>query len=78
MEGYDGQENGFSDHSMIPYHIPSALKKKTHARSITDNILREVSTLQSSMIRSFDREVSSIDGILKLTLGEPDFDTPGK
>ncbi|KFI89506.1 pyridoxal phosphate-dependent aminotransferase [Bifidobacterium ruminantium] len=45
---------------------------------ITDNILREVSTLQSSMIRSFDREVSSIDGILKLTLGEPDFDTPAQ
>lgn len=43
---------------------------------ITDNILHEVRALKPSMIRSFDREVSGIDGILKLTLGEPDFGTP--
>ena len=30
-----------------------------------------------SDIRQFDAEVSSIPGIIKLTLGEPNFDTPG-
>lgn len=35
-----------------------------------------VRSLTTSLIRRFDREVSPIPGILKLTLGEPDFDTP--
>ena len=29
-----------------------------------------------SDIRQFDAEVSTIPGIIKLTLGEPNFDTP--
>lgn len=32
--------------------------------------------LAPSAIRAFDQEVSEIPGIIKLTLGEPDFDTP--
>lgn len=32
--------------------------------------------IQISAIRRFDQEVSKIPGILKLTLGEPDFNTP--
>ena len=32
--------------------------------------------IQISAIRRFDQEVSQIPGILKLTLGEPDFSTP--
>ena len=32
--------------------------------------------IQISAIRRFDQEVSKIPGILKLTLGEPDFNPP--
>ncbi|CAH1852125.1 aminotransferase class I/II-fold pyridoxal phosphate-dependent enzyme [Convivina praedatoris] len=32
--------------------------------------------VQPSSIRSFDQKVSSIEGLIKLTLGEPDLDTP--
>lgn len=41
-----------------------------------DAVIPQLHTLTTSIIRSFDAEASSIDGILKLTLGEPDFDTP--
>ncbi|WP_353989950.1 aminotransferase class I/II-fold pyridoxal phosphate-dependent enzyme [Pediococcus argentinicus] len=43
-------------------------------RCITQ-INRDVQKLQPSAIRAFDTQVSSIPGITKLTLGEPDFDT---
>lgn len=33
--------------------------------------------IQVSMIRQFDEKVSGIPNMIKLTLGEPDFDTPG-
>lgn len=36
----------------------------------------DLSEVQPSAIRSFDQEVSGIPGIIKLTLGEPDFNTP--
>lgn len=36
----------------------------------------ELDLIAPSAIRAFDEEVSSIEGIIKLTLGEPDFDTP--
>jgi aminotransferase len=32
--------------------------------------------IKISAIRRFDQEVSKIPGMLKLTLGEPDFNTP--
>lgn len=37
---------------------------------------KQLATIQPSPIRSFNDQISSIDGILKLTLGEPDFPTP--
>ncbi|KAB7786524.1 pyridoxal phosphate-dependent aminotransferase [Bifidobacterium cebidarum] len=39
-------------------------------------VIPQLGNLTASVIRAFDREASSIPGILKLTLGEPDFDTP--
>lgn len=39
-------------------------------------VIPQVRALTASVIRSFDQEISSIPGILKLTLGEPDFPTP--
>ena len=36
----------------------------------------QVNKIAVSLIRQFDERVSSIPDILKLTLGEPDFDTP--
>ncbi|WP_018142838.1 pyridoxal phosphate-dependent aminotransferase [Alloscardovia criceti] len=42
-----------------------------------ENTVREpVRDLRGSLIRSFDAEISGIEGIIKLTLGEPDFATP--
>lgn len=50
---------------------------------MSDKIQRLVGRMRSglkdvspSKIRAFDQEVSEIPGIIKLTLGEPDFDTP--
>lgn len=43
---------------------------------LTNRFNRQVYKIAVSTIRRFDEQVSSIDGILKLTLGEPDFNTP--
>lgn len=37
---------------------------------------RNLNRIEVSMIRQFDQAISDIPGILKLTLGEPDFTTP--
>lgn len=37
---------------------------------------RQLNRIEVSMIRQFDQSISDIPGILKLTLGEPDFTTP--
>lgn len=37
---------------------------------------RQIEAIAISDIRQFDSEVSQIEGIIKLTLGEPDFNTP--
>ncbi len=42
----------------------------------TLKVIPQVRSLTTSLIRSFDQEISSIPNILKLTLGEPDFPTP--
>ncbi|AEV94470.1 aminotransferase class I/II-fold pyridoxal phosphate-dependent enzyme [Pediococcus claussenii] len=47
------------------------LKKSLHSKT-----RKSLSQIGRSAIRQFDQEVSSIPGILKLTLGEPDLDTP--
>lgn len=44
-------------------------------KSLTDKFNTSLANLTGSPIREFDRYASSIDGIIKLTLGEPDFDT---
>ncbi|WP_353948657.1 pyridoxal phosphate-dependent aminotransferase [Sporolactobacillus sp. Y61] len=43
---------------------------------LADKMKKELSLLQPSDILKFDQETSSIPGIIKLTLGEPDFNTP--
>ena len=42
----------------------------------TLKVIPQVRSLTTSLIRSFDQEISSIPNILKLTLGEPHIPTP--
>ena len=44
-------------------------------KSLENKFNTSLENLTGSPIREFDRFASSIDGIIKLTLGEPDFDT---
>ncbi len=46
------------------------------ARDVQSIVNQGITKMKPSAIRAFDMEVSSIPGILKLTLGEPDFNTP--
>lgn len=46
------------------------------ARDVNSTVNRGITKMKPSAIRAFDMEVSAIPGILKLTLGEPDFNTP--
>lgn len=41
-----------------------------------DDLNETISHIQVSTIRQFDEEVSAIPDMVKLTLGEPDFNTP--
>lgn len=62
-----------------PSHSQAAQTAAAAADSIfrpEDAVLPQLHTLATSIIRSFDTEASAIEGILKLTLGEPDFATP--
>lgn len=43
---------------------------------LTNRFNKQVDIIAVSLIRQFDERVSSIPNILKLTLGEPDFNTP--
>lgn len=43
---------------------------------LTKRFNKQVYKIAVSTIRRFDEQVSNIEGILKLTLGEPDFNTP--
>lgn len=43
---------------------------------LTRRLNRNLDKIEVSMIRQFDQSISDIPGILKLTLGEPDFTTP--
>ncbi|MGT2784497.1 pyridoxal phosphate-dependent aminotransferase [Streptococcus merionis] len=43
---------------------------------LTQRFNKNLDKIQVSMIRQFDQSISDIPGILKLTLGEPDFTTP--
>lgn len=44
--------------------------------SLAKSMKKELSLLQPSDIRSFDEFASKIPGIIKFTMGEPDFNTP--
>lgn len=44
---------------------------------MTKIVSRRVAALPPAQIRAFDDEISAIPGIVKLTLGEPDFNVPG-
>lgn len=43
---------------------------------LTKRLNKNLGKIEVSMIRQFDQSISDIPGILKLTLGEPDFTTP--
>ena len=43
---------------------------------LENNFNDNLNRIMPSPIRSFDQAVSQIPGIIKLTLGEPDFATP--
>lgn len=43
---------------------------------VESTVREAVRDIRGSLIRSFDAEISDIPGIIKLTLGEPDFPTP--
>lgn len=46
------------------------------ADRLKNRMNKNLQNMKSSSIRSFDQKVSNIPGIIKLTLGEPDFSTP--
>lgn len=45
-------------------------------KKLTDLFNQQTAFIQVSDIRQFDERVSPIEGMLKLTIGEPDFNTP--
>ena len=46
------------------------------AKTLRDRLNDSILTVEVSLIRKFDEQTSDVPDILKLTLGEPDFDTP--
>jgi len=44
---------------------------------LTKRFNKQLDKIQVSLIRQFDQAISEIPGVLRLTLGEPDFTTPG-
>ena len=46
------------------------------ANDLSSTINHRLDSLTPSRIRAFDQQISSIPGIIKLTIGEPDLDTP--
>ena len=43
---------------------------------LTTRFNKNLNRIEVSLIRQFDQSISSIPGVLRLTLGEPDFTTP--
>ncbi|HJA47616.1 MAG TPA: aminotransferase class I/II-fold pyridoxal phosphate-dependent enzyme [Candidatus Limosilactobacillus excrementigallinarum] len=46
------------------------------AKSMENYVNKDVKEIRPSAIRDFDMQISSIPGLVKLTLGEPDFNVP--
>ena len=44
--------------------------------SLTNRFNKNLDKIEVSLIRQFDQSISDVPGIIKLTLGEPDFTTP--
>ena len=44
--------------------------------SLTNRLNKNLDKIEVSLIRQFDQSISDVPGIMKLTLGEPDFTTP--
>ncbi|APT18441.1 aromatic-amino-acid transaminase [Amylolactobacillus amylotrophicus DSM 20534] len=44
--------------------------------ALAQNFNQAVNQIRPSAIREFDQQISDIDGIIKLTLGQPDFNVP--
>lgn len=44
--------------------------------NLSQRFNKQLNRIEVSMIRQFDQSISDVPGILKLTLGEPDFTTP--
>ena len=45
-------------------------------KGLSEVVNKHIAAVGPSGIREFDQKISSIDGIVKLTLGEPDFNVP--
>lgn len=43
--------------------------------SLTNRFNKNLDKIEVSLIRQFDQSISDVPGIMKLTLGEPDFTT---
>ncbi|HAT54458.1 MAG TPA: pyridoxal phosphate-dependent aminotransferase [Lactobacillus sp.] len=52
------------------------MKTQTESKNLTKRLNTRLQAIKPDMIHSFDNEVSDIPGIIKLTLGEPDFNVP--
>lgn len=48
----------------------------TNVETMLHRVRPDLLAMKPSALRAFDEEVSAIPGIIKLTLGEPDFNTP--
>ena len=46
------------------------------AKELRGTANKRIASLPPAQIRAFDEEISGVPGIVKLTLGEPDFDVP--
>lgn len=51
---------------------------KKDTQRVENTVRNAVRDIKGSLIRSFDAQISDIPGIIKLTLGEPDFHTPAR
>lgn len=48
----------------------------TMKESLTQRLNQDLAKIQPNEIRAFDAKVSAMPDMIKLTLGEPDFDVP--
>ncbi len=66
----------FSKKCLTGIYLERGLLMSEKTKQLLQRIRSDLREITPSKIREFDQEVSSIPGIIKLTLGEPDFNTP--